>query len=75
MRCVRFALEVAGVLAGSGEEIGTYVKKLTEPSPYPRELKNTETNDVTDTVGSNIQIDSRGTEVMHIVPRLNEVRF
>jgi hypothetical protein len=28
-RCARFASEVAGVLAGSGEEIGTYVEKLT----------------------------------------------
>jgi NADH dehydrogenase/NADH:ubiquinone oxidoreductase subunit G len=28
-RCVRFASEVAGVLArGSGQEIGTYVEKL-----------------------------------------------
>jgi len=39
------------------------------------ELKNTETIDVTDAVGSNIRIDSRGPEVMRIVPRLNEVRF
>ena len=39
------------------------------------ELKGTETIDVTDAVGSNIRIDSRGPEVMRIVPRLNEVRF
>ncbi|KAK2351754.1 NADH dehydrogenase [ubiquinone] iron-sulfur protein 1, mitochondrial [Trifolium repens] len=50
-------------------------QRLQEHSPYPRELKNTETNDVTDTVGSNIRKDSRGPEVIHIVPRLNEVRF
>lgn len=37
------------------------------------ELKGTETIDVTDAVGSNIRIDSRGPEVMRIVPRLNEV--
>ncbi|KAH1129600.1 hypothetical protein J1N35_000978 [Gossypium stocksii] len=36
------------------------------------ELKGTETIDVTDSVGSNIRIDSRGPEVMHILPRLNE---
>ncbi|KAJ0468892.1 putative NADH:ubiquinone reductase (H(+)-translocating) [Helianthus annuus] len=36
------------------------------------ELKGTETIDVTDAVGSNIRIDSRGPEVMRIVPRLNE---
>lgn len=38
------------------------------------ELKGTETIDVTDAVGSNIRIDSRGPEVLRIVPRLNEVR-
>lgn len=39
------------------------------------ELKGTETIDVTDAVGSNIRIDSRGPEVLRIVPRLNEVVF
>lgn len=39
------------------------------------ELKGTETIDVTDAVGSNIRIDSRGPEVMRIIPRLNEVDF
>lgn len=38
------------------------------------ELKGTETIDVTDAVGSNIVIDSRGPEVMRITPRLNEVK-
>jgi len=37
------------------------------------ELKGTESIDVTDAVGSNIRIDSRGPEVMRILPRLNEV--
>ncbi len=36
------------------------------------ELKKTETIDVMDAVGSNIRIDSRGLEVMRILPRLNE---
>lgn len=36
------------------------------------ELKGTESIDVTDAVGSNIRIDSRGPEVMRVVPRLNE---
>uniref|UniRef100_N1QXW8 NADH:ubiquinone reductase (H(+)-translocating) n=1 Tax=Aegilops tauschii TaxID=37682 RepID=N1QXW8_AEGTA len=36
------------------------------------EMKGTETIDVTDAVGSNIRVDSRGPEVMRIVPRLNE---
>uniref|UniRef100_A0A3Q7Y7W7 NADH dehydrogenase [ubiquinone] iron-sulfur protein 1, mitochondrial-like n=1 Tax=Cicer arietinum TaxID=3827 RepID=A0A3Q7Y7W7_CICAR len=37
------------------------------------ELKGIKSIDVTDAVESNIRIDSRGPEVMHIVPRLNEV--
>eukprot|EP00798_Chlamydomonas_sp_ICE-L_P030410 gene30410-35415_t len=36
------------------------------------ELKNTESIDVSDALGSNIRINSRGTEVMRILPRLNE---
>lgn len=36
------------------------------------ELKKTESIDVMDAVGSNIRIDSRGLEVMRILPRLNE---
>ncbi|KAJ6959748.1 NADH dehydrogenase [ubiquinone] iron-sulfur protein 1, mitochondrial [Populus alba] len=36
------------------------------------ELKGTETIDVSDAVGSNIRIDSRGPEVLRITPRLNE---
>ena len=36
------------------------------------ELKKTESIDVMDAVGSNIRVDSRGNEVMRILPRLNE---
>ena len=36
------------------------------------ELKKTETIDVMDAVGTNIRIDSRGVEIMRILPRLNE---
>ncbi len=36
------------------------------------ELKKTETIDVMDALGSNIRVDSRGVEVMRILPRLNE---
>ncbi|GMY24730.1 NADH dehydrogenase [ubiquinone] iron-sulfur protein 1, mitochondrial-like [Fagus crenata] len=39
------------------------------------ELKGTESIDVTDAVGSNIRIDSRGPEVLRILPRLNESRY
>src|SRR5260370_3745161 len=38
----------------------------------PWELGNTESVDVTDAVGSAIRIDTRGREVMRILPRLNE---
>eukprot|EP00803_Ostreobium_quekettii_P011543 evm.model.scf_418.1 EVM.evm.TU.scf_418.1 scf_418:2929-11411(-) len=36
------------------------------------EMRNTESIDVSDAMGANVRIDSRGTEVMRIVPRLNE---
>ncbi|MFM7557294.1 MAG: NADH-quinone oxidoreductase subunit NuoG, partial [Alphaproteobacteria bacterium] len=36
------------------------------------ELKKTETIDVMDALGSNIRVDSRGLEVLRILPRLNE---
>ena len=36
------------------------------------ELSKTETIDVMDALGSNIRVDSRGLEVMRILPRLNE---
>ncbi len=36
------------------------------------ELRKTETIDVMDALGSNIRIDSRGIEIMRILPRINE---
>jgi len=38
----------------------------------PWELKKTETIDVMDALGSNIRADFRGTEVMRVLPRVNE---
>jgi len=38
----------------------------------PWELVKTETIDVMDAVGSNIRLDTRGREVMRVLPRLNE---
>lgn len=38
----------------------------------PWELKKTETVDVMDALGSNIRVDARGSEVMRVLPRLNE---
>jgi NADH-quinone oxidoreductase subunit G len=38
----------------------------------PWELRKTETVDVLDAVGSNIRVDSRGGEVLRVLPRVNE---
>ena len=38
----------------------------------PWELKKTESIDVMDAIGSNIRIDSRGSEVLRVLPRLHE---
>jgi NADH dehydrogenase (ubiquinone) Fe-S protein 1 len=38
----------------------------------PWELKKTESIDVLDAVGSNIRVDTRGMEVMRILPRIND---
>ncbi|TVR95636.1 MAG: NADH-quinone oxidoreductase subunit G [Rhodospirillales bacterium] len=38
----------------------------------PWELRKTETIDVMDAVGSNIRVDSRGSEVLRVLPRIND---
>lgn len=38
----------------------------------PWELRSTESIDLSDSIGSNIRIDSRGTEILRILPRFNE---
>src|SRR6185436_4639705 len=38
----------------------------------PWELKKTESIDVMDALGANIRIDSRGVEVLRVLPRLND---
>jgi NADH-quinone oxidoreductase subunit G len=38
----------------------------------PWELEKTESIDVMDAVGSNIRVDSRGTQVLRVLPRVNE---
>ncbi|KAF9990394.1 hypothetical protein BGZ75_002175 [Mortierella antarctica] len=52
--------------------VGALLSKPYTFNARPWELKNTETIDVLDAVGSNIRVDSRGVEVMRILPRLNE---
>lgn len=100
-RCVRFAIEVAGMdelgTTGRGNdlEISTYVEGTALTSPLtgnladlcpvgallprptafrfrPWELRRTKGIDVMDAMGSSISIDSRGQEVMRILPVVNE---
>jgi NADH-quinone oxidoreductase subunit G len=52
--------------------VGALTSKPYAFQGRPWELKKTESIDVLDAVGSNIRIDSRGIEVMRILPRLHE---
>lgn len=52
--------------------VGALTSKPYAFQARPWELKKTETIDVHDAVGANIRVDSRGNEVMRILPRLNE---
>ena len=52
--------------------VGALNSKPYEYRARTWELKKTESIDVMDAVGSNIRIDSRGSEVMRVLPRLHE---
>ena len=52
--------------------VGALVSKPYAFTARPWELTKTESIDVMDAVGSNIRVDSRGREVMRILPRVNE---
>ncbi|KAF8508727.1 NADH-ubiquinone oxidoreductase [Hysterangium stoloniferum] len=52
--------------------VGALTSKPYAFHARPWELKNTESIDVMDAVGSNIRVDSRGVEVMRIQPRTND---
>ena len=52
--------------------VGALTSKPYAYTTRPWELRKTETIDVMDAVGSNIRIDTRGPEVMRVLPRLNE---
>lgn len=52
--------------------VGALTSKPYAFTSRPWELKNTESVDVHDAVGSNIRIDSRGVQVMRIQPRTND---
>jgi NADH-quinone oxidoreductase subunit G len=52
--------------------VGALTSKPYQNRSRPWELTKTESVDVMDAVGSNIRIDSRGKEVLRILPRVNE---
>ncbi|GAA5990764.1 hypothetical protein JCM11641_002031 [Rhodosporidiobolus odoratus] len=52
--------------------VGALTSKPYSFEARPWELKNTESIDVLDAVGSNIRVDSRGLLVMRVEPRLND---
>ena len=52
--------------------VGALNSKPYEYRARTWELRKTESVDVMDAVGSNIRVDARGSEVMRILPRLNE---
>lgn len=52
--------------------VGALVSKPYAFKARPWELYKTETIDVLDGLGSNIRVDSRGMQVMRVIPRLND---
>lgn len=52
--------------------VGALTSKPYNFRARPWELKKTESIDVLDALGSNVRIDSRGVEVMRVLPRLND---
>ena len=52
--------------------VGALNSKPYEYRARTWELKKTESVDVLDALGSNVRVDSRGSEVMRVLPRLNE---
>jgi NADH-quinone oxidoreductase subunit G len=52
--------------------VGALTSKPYAFTARPWELKKTESIDVMDAMGCNIRIDSRGREVMRVLPRMNE---
>ena len=52
--------------------VGALTSKPYAFRARPWELKHTESIDVHDALGSNVRVDSRGLEVMRVIPRLND---
>jgi NADH-quinone oxidoreductase subunit G len=52
--------------------VGALTSKPYAFNARPWELRTTESVDVMDAIGSNIRIDSRGAQILRVLPRLNE---
>src|SRR5690606_223247 len=52
--------------------VGALTSKPFAFTARPRELNKTETIDVMDALGSAIRVDTRGREVMRVMPRVND---
>jgi NADH-quinone oxidoreductase subunit G len=52
--------------------VGALTSKPYAFNARPWELRKTESVDVMDALGSNIRVDTRGAEVMRVLPRINE---
>ncbi len=52
--------------------VGALTSKPYAFTARPWELRKTESVDVLDAVGSNIRVDARGTQILRVMPRLNE---
>ena len=52
--------------------VGALTSKPYAFKSRPWELKKTESIDVMDAVGSNVRVDSRGSEVLRVLPRIHE---
>lgn len=68
---------LSSVTASTGEGFSIRAVGALTSKPYAFktrswELKSTESIDIFDGVGSNIRIDTRGSEIMRVLPRLNE---
>ena len=66
---------VASELSGNVVDlcpVGALTSKPDAFNARPWELRKTESLDVLDAVGTNVRVDSRGREVMRVLPRINE---
>lgn len=74
-RIVGEALRSSIAPTGEGFSIRAVGALTSKPYAFKTrswELKSTESIDIFDGVGSNIRIDTRGSEIMRVLPRLNE---